>query len=191
MFGGDPDEHIYRALCAGNTGAIRRLVRKYGSSLLRFIHSCLGAGRLEDIEEVCNDALLAVWHDVAEYDPRRARFKNWVFFKARCAALDRRRKLAREARAGEPLPLLEGAEVSWHVILQVDLALALGELCALDRQIVYLCDYLDWNHRQVAERLCLKPGTLDSRLQRARKRLGRILESWRPRRVLEDGGGRS
>ena len=189
MWGGDPDESIYEALRVGDAEAISALIRRHSAALLRFIHDCLGAGRPEDVEEVLNDTLLAVWRDVAEYDPRRARFKTWVFFRARCAALDRRRELAGRALASEPLPEIEAADISWHLIMQVDLVLALKQLGALDRQIVYLCDYLGLDHARTAERLCLRAGAVRTRLHRARQRLRKILASWRPRRVPEDGDG--
>jgi RNA polymerase sigma-70 factor (ECF subfamily) len=189
MGGGDPDESIYQAFRAGDAEAIPALIRRHSAVLLRFIHRCLGTGTAEDVEEVLNDTLLAVWRDVAEYDPRRARFKTWVFFQARCAALDRRRALVRQTAAAEPLPAIAAADISWPMIMQVDLVLALEQLGALDRQIVYLCDYLDWDHQRVADHLALKLGTLDSRLQRARQRLRQVLAAWRPRRVPEDDDG--
>jgi RNA polymerase sigma factor (sigma-70 family) len=153
---------------------------------LRFIQHCLGRGTVEDAEEVFNDTLLAIWRDVGEYDPQQARFRTWVFFKARWAALDRRRVLTRDEETG-PLPELAAAEFSWPLLLQLDLVLALEELGALDRQIVYLSDYLGWEHREIAGRLGLKVGALDTRLHRARRRLRRALAAWRPRQMREVG----
>ena len=190
MWRSDPDRQLYQAFCAGDAEAIPALIRRHSAALLRFIHDCLGAGRPEDAEEVFNDTLLAVWHDVAGYNPRRARFKTWVFFQARCAALDRRRELAHQTAAAEPLPEITADDISGHLILQVDLLLALEQLGAQDRQIVYLCDYLDWDHQRVADRLDLKLGTMDSRLQRARQRLRQVLTAWRPQGAPEGGDER-
>lgn len=187
MLDRDPDERIYEAFAAGDPEALPALVRRCGAALLRFIHQCLGRGAAEDVEEVFNDTLLAVWRDVGEYDPRRARFRTWVFLQARWAALDRRRALAREAAAG-PLPEL-AAEFSWAQFLQLDLVVALEELSTLDRQIIYLCDYLGFGHRESAGRLGLQVGALDTRLHRARQRLRRALAAWRPRRVPEGSDG--
>ena len=188
MLGSDPDWESYRLFATGEAGAIQALVHRCGAALLRFIHRCLGTGQPEDVEEVFNDTLLAIWRDVAEYDPQQARFKTWVFFKARCIALDRRRALARDKAAG-PLPEITAAEFSWSLLLQLDLVWALEELGVLDRQIVYLSDYLGLDHREIAGRLGLQPGALDTRLHRARKRLRQVLASWRPRGVPEDSDG--
>jgi len=182
----DPDERIYEMFAAGDVAALPALVRRCGAALLRFIHYCLGRGTAEDAEEVFNDTLLAVWREVGEYDPQRARFRTWVFLQARWVALDRRRALARHGE-NDPLPELAAAEFSGPLLLQLDLVVALEELRALDRQIIYLSDYLGLEHREIAERLGLKVGALDTRLYRARRRLRRALAAWRPRRVREAG----
>jgi RNA polymerase sigma-70 factor (ECF subfamily) len=189
MRGGDPDGPIYRALCAGDAGAMQSLIHRYSPALPRFIHECLGSAQPEDVEEAFNDTMLAVWRDVAEYDPRRACFKTWVFFKARCVALDLRREMGCPARAAEPLSEIGAADISWRVILRVDLARALEQMGVLDRQIVYLCDYAGWDHQLVAKRLSLRRGALGTRLHRARKRLRALLAPWQPRQALEMSNG--
>jgi RNA polymerase sigma-70 factor (ECF subfamily) len=187
--GADPDRDIWRALQAGDAGAIRTLLERHGPLLLRFIHAHLRNAPPEDLEEVLNDTLLAVWRDIAEYDPRRSRFRTWVFLQARGLALDRRRRLARAARVAATLPLPGEFEVSWQVILQVDLALALEDLGALDREIVYLCDYQGGERKQVAGKLGLREMTLNSRLYRVRRRLRETLAAWRPRVPAEEHDG--
>lgn len=187
--GADPDRDIWRALQAGDAGAIRTLLERHGPLLLRFIHAHLRHAPPEDLEEVLNDTLLAVWRGSAKYDPRRSRFRTWVFLQARGLALDRRRRLARAARLAAALPRPGEFEVSWPVILQMDLALALAELGALDREIVYLCDYQGGEHKQVAAQLGLREMTLNSRLHRARKRLRKTLAAWHPQGMPEDSDG--
>jgi len=156
------------------------LVRKYGLLLQRFILGYLRAGREEDVEEVLDDTLLSIWRDVEEYDPPRARFKTWVFMKARYCALERRRKLVRESQRTCPLPPVEISQSQPDLALRIDVALALSRMSALDRQIFYLCDYLGWDRQEAADRLGMKRGALNVRLHRIRRQLRRLLRSRSP-----------
>jgi len=177
----DPDKQLYREIQQRKPEALALLLERHGPALVRFIHGYLAHIAPAEVEEVLNDTLYAVWSDIARYDPRRARFKTWVFLQARSLALDRRRKLARQAPgvgAGAP----EAAELLADALLRLDLVLALSELSAADRLLYYLCEWQGYDREQVAVRIGVRRGTLNARLRRIRERLRRVLRAggWGP-----------
>lgn len=170
----DPDRQLYREIQQHQPEALALLLERHGPALVRFIHGYLAHGFPDEVEEVLNDTLYAVWSDIERYDPRRARFKTWVFLRARSLALDRRRKLARQAE-GVVATSPEATELLADVLLRLDLFLALSELSAADRLIYYLCEWQGYDQEQVAVRVGVRRGALNARLRRIRERLRRIL----------------
>lgn len=176
----DRDFTLYERLRRRDAEAMGLLLARYSVLLRSFVHGFLGAAQVEDVEEVVNDTLVAVWTDIAEFDPQRAAFKTWIFMKARYCALRRRQLLQARSRHTAPEDLLADTTFEASAILRVELTLALLRLEAQDREIVYLCDVLGWGREAVACRLGITPGALRTRLHRARKRLRRTLRAWRP-----------
>lgn len=176
----DPDQTIYQALLRREPAAMEHLLRRYGHQLREFIWGQLEpGGSAQEVEEVLNDTLLQVWTGLEEYDPQRAPLGTWLFLQALYCALSRRKRLQRESRQLAQLsPDLP--QVDPPTMLRLDLCQALLELNELDRQVLYLCDYLGWSGQAVADRLGLRRGAVYTRLHRSRKRLQRLLQDWRP-----------
>jgi RNA polymerase sigma-70 factor (ECF subfamily) len=187
MPSGDPDRAIYERLFHHDPEAVSVLMQRHGGLLALVIGNCLGDGTREDVEDVLGELLLALWRDIAEYDSRRARFKTWVVMRARYCALAWRRKHGQIDARCSPLSPDEIALPEPDVLLRVDLALALMDLDELDREIVYRCDYLEQDHRQVARDLGMRCGALNMRLQRIRRRLRKVLRGWEIPREVRDG----
>jgi RNA polymerase sigma-70 factor (ECF subfamily) len=59
--------------------------------------------------------------------------------------------------------------------LRQKLALALGELTEVQREVVLLHDLEGWKHREIADVLEMPPGTVRSHLHYARKKLREAL----------------
>ena len=111
------EERFLSALASKDQGATQRLVKqleedsKSGGSLgIGLVSKAFGArveaflvsrlsGDREAGAEAWNDTLLRVYLKISEFDPTRASFRTWVYNQANYAAKDRRRALAREARA--------------------------------------------------------------------------------------------
>lgn len=180
---GGPDSKLVTGLLLHDPAAMERLMHRYGRLLWCIISGYLHGGKPEDIEEILSDVLYTVWRDIEQYDPQRAGFKTWLVMKTRYAALMHRRKLTRTSQREGPLPAGEYPHSAPNDALRIDLTMALAELKPLDRQIVYLCDYLSWDRQTVAEELGMKINTLNTRLHRIRRRLREMLQAWAPQEV--------
>lgn len=182
----DPDRRICERLLQRDPAGVELIVHKYGKLLWHIISGYLETGRREDIEEIYNDVLTTVWSDIEEFDPQRARFKTWLVMKTRYCTLMRRRKLLRNSHRAGPFHSAEVSLSPPNIALWMDLTLALSELKPLDRRIVYLCDYLRWEHRTVAEEVGMRINTLNTRLHRVRKQLRKSLRAWRPQEKIDE-----
>jgi RNA polymerase sigma factor (sigma-70 family) len=54
------------------------IVRRCAEGLLRFLIKNFSNLRLHDIEEVVNDALMALFKDIGNYKPERAKLRTWL-----------------------------------------------------------------------------------------------------------------
>ena len=188
MFASDPDRQLYEGIHRRDPDAAANLMHRYGNMLLLVIYRCLGYEEIEDAKDVLSEVLFSIWMDIEEYDPRRARFKTWLVMKARYESLGWWRKRSVELRPYAKLPPGEGDLSAEQALLRTDLVMALLKLGEVDRQIVYLCDFLERDHREVAAELGIKRGTLNTRLVRVRKRLREVLAGWRIRQGVPGGG---
>lgn len=131
-----------------------------------------------DAEDALQDTFLAVHRALKDFRGE-AELKTWVYRIAIRSALARRARSRRHA--GEALsPATEdprpGVEASVAARLEAErLGEAMGRLSAEHRTVLSLFAVEGLSHREIAEVLEIKQGTVWSRLHLARKKLAELL----------------
>lgn len=141
--------------------------------------------RLErlDAEEAAAQTFLVAFERRCSFDPNRGSVRSWLFGIANNLARRSRRseatRLAAYSRlADEPVQdhsseVIARASAEGH---RADLAAALMELSSGERDVLLLHSWTDLSHGEIAAALGVEPGTIKSRLSRARSRLKEALE---------------
>ena len=133
-------------------------------------------GNREDAADVVHDAFAVVLARPDAYDVNKGALRPWFFrvVRNRCLDLLRRRKKFESVELVCPgvLPdtALENAQ------RDEQLHSALLRLKRNQREILVLRDYLDFSYAEIAAVMDIAPGTVMSRLHRARMALKAILE---------------
>lgn len=133
----------------------------------------------QDAADVVQDAFAKVLSRPRAYDQDRGPFKPWFLRVVRNRSID----LLRSRRPVETVDGLATLAVAPDQAMEIaqrdeELQRALSELSSGQRQIILLRDYLDLPYAQIADVLGIAPGTVMSRLHRARLALKEILESY-------------
>jgi len=135
-------------------------------------------GNAADAEDAVHDAFETALERPGAYDSRRGPLKPWFLrvVRNRCIDMLRRRRGSSsvpieelESSAKTPEEALEASQASSR------LEQALAALPADRREIIVLRDYLDLSYAEIANVLDIAPGTVMSRLHRARLALKEAL----------------
>ena len=136
-------------------------------------------GNADDAQDAVHDAFETVLGRPGAYDPHKGPLKPWFLrvVRNRCIDMLRRRRGSSsvpveeiESPAKTPEEALEASQASSR------LERALATLPASRREIVVLRDYLDLSYAEIAKVLGIAPGTVMSRLHRARLALKEALD---------------
>lgn len=137
-------------------------------------------GNADDAADAVHDAVAMALGRAAAYDAGKGQLKPWFLqiVRNRCIDLLRRRRPATD-RIDELVDTTPNAE---QMLEAADrdrlLKLALASLDTGQRQIIVLRDYLDLSYADIANILDIAPGTVMSRLHRARVALGRAYRKY-------------
>lgn len=90
-----PDEaRLIAGLRIHDPSTLDALMRNHSSDLRAVISLILnGVGSVQDTEECMNDLFVAVWQEIAAFDPARSSLRAWMTLRAKAIALARRRSL--------------------------------------------------------------------------------------------------
>ena len=160
----------------------RALIVEHIPSLRRYARALLGVrGDADDLVQESLERALSRWHLFSPDRPLRP----WLFAIMHNQFISGRRRDARRG-GGEPIdaedarlsvPATQDARVALH-----ELADALAELPAEQREVVLLVGLEGLSYAEVAEILSIPLGTVMSRLSRGRERLRELTrEGGRPR----------
>lgn len=136
-------------------------------------------GNAADAQDAVHDSFVKVFNHPGSYNPDYGPLTPWFLRLVRNHCID----LLRRRKAGDsgievlvdPSP---GPEQSMENAQRDDeLRRALGKLPDMQRQIIVLRDYMDLGYAEIAEVLEVAPGTVMSRLHRARMALKEELVS--------------
>jgi len=158
-----------------NTAMRQELVQLGGGAHALAIQ-ILGNGA--DAADAVQDAFITALSRPGAYDRRKGPLKPWFLRVVRNRSID----LLRKRRPVEPTDALVDPGGQPEQTLQnqqrdESLQAALAELPSDQRQIIILRDYIDLSYAEIADVLAVAPGTVMSRLHRARMALKKCLES--------------
>lgn len=185
----EADAALARAVTAGDEGAIRELVERYGG--LVYTVALRIVGDTHRAEDVAQHTFLQAWRNADRFEPGRD-FAPWLATIARRAAIDALRKEQRRPTTGldddaaalsDPRDIPDAAqiELTWDVRAAVDM------LDDDQREVVRLHHLEGLTHREIAARLEVPVGTVKSRLARAGRRLSNRLHHHGGRAGAGDG----
>ena len=177
------DQDLYRRLAKGHQEAFCALYEKYQGPIFRFAWHM--SGNNATAEDVTQDVFMQLIRNPNGYDPAKGSVAGYLFGIAR--NLTRRR--VDRSRLDEPLAE-DGAEGNESVLASATDLLA--DLTRADllawlqkgvlalpgqyREVIVLCDLQEMSYPEAAEVLECPPGTIASRLHRARLMLRARLE---------------
>jgi len=127
-------------------------------------------GNSEDAADAVQDAITTVLERPGAYQADKGPLKPWFMriVRNRCIDLIRRRRAAGESTDELPDPAPGPEKTLEAADRDRVLKLALASLEADKREIVVLRDYMDLSYGEIASVLDIAPGTVMSRLHRAR-----------------------
>jgi RNA polymerase sigma-70 factor (ECF subfamily) len=162
---------------SGDRAAFAALVRRYAVPLAHFCQRMTGSA--EDGEDLAQEALVRLHRHLPRLAPQ-ARFSTVLFGIARNLTLNHLRDTARRGR-GKTQPL-EAQPLAAEAARQPDrqarfreletlVQQAIGLLSEEHREVLLLRETQDMDYAQIAETLAIAPGTVKSRIARAREQL--------------------
>ncbi len=177
-----PDETFLLARAQrGDLPAFEEVVRRYQR---RVYGTALRIVRCHDLaDDVSQEAFVRAWRSLDRFDTARP-FGPWVCRIAANLALNHLRspRAREEALPEEPAEPRSEAPGPLEALLDDEgrrlLEAALAELPAEQRAVFVLRAFEELSYAEIAEALDLQPGTVMSRLFRARERLARALRPY-------------
>ncbi|MFF1611074.1 RNA polymerase sigma factor [Amycolatopsis sp. NPDC058278] len=149
---------------------------RYFADIYRYVAGRLGAQAAED---VAAETFLVAFDRRKTFDADRGEVRAWLFGIATNLVSRHRRKEARYYRALsrlDPREVAEGHESRVvDSVVAARVGKALSRLSAGERDVLLLVALGDLGYAEVAEALGISPGTVGSRLNRARKKLNPVL----------------
>ena len=163
----DPDITLIQRIAAGNEDALQALYDKHAPGLLRYLSNRIGDTRLA--EEVLQDVMLAAWQGAGRFRGE-CRVRTWLLTIARLRAINAYHRqvlpAGRESPFGDEDAAGMDAPGRYH-----DLQAALKVLAPVQAEVIELVFYHGLSLEETARVLHVPPGTVKSRLHRARTRL--------------------
>ncbi|WP_433243218.1 RNA polymerase sigma factor [Streptosporangium sp. CA-135522] len=153
---------------------------RYFDTIHRYVHMRLGESAADDIAA---ETFLRAFRVREHYDIARLSARAWLYGIASNLVADHRRNEARRYRA--LARSAESSTVASHdervvqrvsaAIMQPQLASGLARLSAGDRDVLLLVACAQLSYEEVADALAIPRGTVGSRLNRARKKLRKVI----------------
>lgn len=165
-----------RAIAAGDSAALERLIAREGPRLLRFARGILG--NLEESEDAVQDTLIRLWENAARWTPE-ARIGTWLHRVCYNRAIDmlRRRRNFVDDGVLEEFPDPTDAPEASLIENQSMLTLreAIDALPPRQRTAILLFHFQESSQREAAEIMGISETAFESVLARARRQLKRWL----------------
>jgi RNA polymerase sigma-70 factor, ECF subfamily len=178
----EADEALAREAARGSSGAFDALVRRHQRGVYALARRLVREhGDADDVAQV---TFLRAWGAIGSYDPSRP-FKPWLYRIATNTALNHLRTIRgrREEDLGEPegLPARIASpgpdpDAEWRTgVALAAIDRAMSRLKPEERAVLHLRAEEEMGYRDMAVALGVRPGTVMSRLHRARAALRREL----------------
>ena len=170
------DDELARAAAAGERAALEVLLRRHQDLVWRVCRKLCANDA--DALDATQEALVAVARRIDRFDGRSA-FTTWLYRVATNAALDELRRRRRRPEPMEELPTGAGGDAgtdhSGALADRMALDAAMAELAPDFRAPLVLRDIAGLDYAAIAETLDIPPGTVRSRIARARSQLAQLL----------------
>jgi RNA polymerase sigma-70 factor (ECF subfamily) len=164
------DEWLAGRAARGDADAFEQLVLRHQDRLYTLaLRVTLNEA---DARDCVQEGLLSAWRAMPRFRGE-AKFSTWMYrivLRKAYDAIDRRR------RQPQPVEELEGASSEPQTAERLDLVAALTSLEPEFRAAAVACDVLGLSMEDAAEALGVPPGTVKSRLFRARDKLAAMLD---------------
>jgi RNA polymerase sigma-70 factor (ECF subfamily) len=172
----DPDLQLVKAMANGDVRALDELYVRHGRGILSYLIGLLDNRELA--EEVLQDVMLAAWRGAGQFRGE-SQVRTWLLAIARLQALN-----ALRGRKFAPIPLNEniaGDDTGQFRMVefrseQEAIRAALHQLPRDQKETLELIFYHELSGVEAAEILGVAPGTIKSRVNRAKATLRRILQ---------------
>jgi RNA polymerase sigma factor (sigma-70 family) len=166
---------------------------RHFAGIYRYIASRLGSDEADDLTA---ETFIDAFTRRASFDPARGAVRPWLFGIATRLVAQHRRSEARRYRAlartpAEPDPGGHEERVAARVSAQArrePLLRALAELSDDDRDVLLLIALGGLSYEEVAAALSIPPGTVASRLSRARRKVRGVLDAPRAGQASRPNG---
>jgi len=165
------DEWLAKRAARGDAAAFEELVVRYQDRLYTLaLRVTLSEA---DARDCVQEGLISAWRALERFRGD-AKFSTWMYRIVLRKAYD---SLDRRQRTAEPMEEVETPSTDRSVEDRLDLMAALGVLEPEFRAAAVACDIIGMSMEEAAEALNVPPGTVKSRLHRARARLAAELEA--------------
>ena len=168
---------LARACKKRDATALAALIDRHGPQVHRLVARML-VGRRDQVDDVVQDVLVKVVGALPRFDPGGpAKLSTWILTIATRTCID----VLRRPRRAEPLDFDPPARGDLHRSAEQrelcrNVARAMCELPPEQRAVLVLRAYHDCDTAEIARMLGIEPGTVKSRLSRARSSLRRVTE---------------
>jgi RNA polymerase sigma-70 factor, ECF subfamily len=169
------DEALGRRAAGGDAAAFEELVVRYQDRLYTLALRVTGSDA--DARDCVQEGLISAWRAMPRFRGD-ARFSTWMYrivLRKAYDSIDRRR------RTPEPVEELHAVAAVVSEADRIDLLDALAALELDFRMVAVACDVVGMSMEEAGRLLDLPPGTVKSRLHRARARLAESLDRERAR----------
>ena len=159
-------------MARGDRSGLEGLYDRYGQLLFNLVVRVVR--NRSDAEEVLQEVFLQAWRSASRYDPSRGSPEAWLIMMARTRAIDAIRAARRisEPPALAPPDFSESMpDVAGAVEARALVTTALGELTAVQREVLELAFYDGLSQSEIATRTGTPLGTVKTRTRMALDRL--------------------
>ena len=164
------DADLVRSAQGGDVAAFEMLVRRHLGAV--YGHALRFFGERGTAEDAAQEVFVKVYRSLAEFDGR-SEFSTWLFRVTRNVCLDIFRRDRRRAQPVDPadLPQAETADFADAAVLSAALEQAVRALQPEERDAFNAVALFGLSYDMAAEALGVPPGTVKSRVFRARRSL--------------------
>lgn len=167
---------IIKDVLEGDTESFRLLVQRYQKPIIRMIANLISDRHI--CEDVAQEVFLAAYKNLSSFNPARSSFSTWLFTIAKNKSINAAKK-KRILPAGNPRENPDFTEPADSLIrgeLFIKLDQALNSLNPEHRRAIVLAEFENLPYEQIAQIEGVRPGTIKSRVSRAKHRLKSVLD---------------
>ena len=178
------DEILLQRIVSRDEEAFHLLYERYGTLAYSLSYRILGDGT--DAEDVVQEVFLNVWRKVLSFDIKRGSVRTWMLSMIHHRSIDQVRRRRAQPPVTPPSDFNEPATEADHVWSSVASSLdsqvikqALVQITEGQRKVIELAYFGGYTHREIADLMRLKLGTVKGRLRMGIEKLRNLLKDQR------------